>query len=212
MKKRIAGILALTLAFATLLGGCGSKMTADDAKSYAQACLDASYKGEFDEYLSQTDSTKEEAQEMYDNGINLTMEASDIENSGVSQELQDKYRQMFIDLYKSADYTLDNAKEDGEDGFTVDVTVKPFLIFEGLDDELNTKLEEIAANMTEVPSDEEINEMVYQAMYDIISPKLSNMEYGDPVTVTIHVVPDDDGVYYVPDDDYQAVENALLPE
>ena len=212
MKKRITGILALTLAFATLLGGCGSKMTADDAKSYAQACLDASYKGEFDEYLSQTDSTKEEAQEMYDNGINLTMEASDIENSGVSQELQDKYRQMFIDLYKSADYTLDNAKEDGEDGFTVDVTVKPFLIFEGLDDELNAKLEEIAANMTEVPSDEEINEMVYQAMYDIISPKLSNMEYGDPVTVTIHVVPDDDGVYYVPDDDYQAVENALLPE
>ena len=56
---------------------------------------------------------------------------------------------------------------------------------EGLDDELNAKLEEIAANMTEVPSDEEINEMVYQAMYDIISPKLSNMEYGDPVTVTI---------------------------
>ena len=52
MKKRIAGILALTLAFATLLGGCGSKMTTDDAKSYAQACLDASYKGEFDEYLS----------------------------------------------------------------------------------------------------------------------------------------------------------------
>ena len=38
------------------------------------------------------------------------------------------------------------------------------------------------------------------------------MEYGDPVTVTIHVVPDDDGVYYVPDDDYEAVENALLPE
>ena len=113
MKKKIAGILALTLAFATLLGGCGSKMTADDAKSYAQACLDASYKGEFDEYLSQTDSTKEEAQEMYDNGIDLTMEASDIENSGVSQELQDKYRQMFIDLYKNADYTLDNAKEDG---------------------------------------------------------------------------------------------------
>ena len=152
MKKRIAGILALTLAFATLLGGCGSKMTADDAKSYAQACLDASYKGEFDEYLSQTDSTKEEAQEMYDNGINLTMEASDIENSGVSQELQDKYRQMFIDLYKSADYTLDNAKEDGEDGFTVDVTVKPFRIFEGLDDELNAKLEEIAEYIKLDPS------------------------------------------------------------
>ena len=212
MKKRIAGILALTLAFATLLGGCGKKMTAEDAKSYAKACLDASYKGEFDEYLSQTDSTKEEAQEMYDNGINLTMEASDIENSGVSQELQDKYRQMFIDLYKNADYTLDNAKEDGDDGFTVDVTVKPFLIFEGLDEELNAKLEELAANMTEVPSDEEINELVYQAMYDIMAPKLSDMEYGDPVTVTIHVVPDDDGVYYVPDDDYQAIENALLPE
>lgn len=100
--------------------------------------------------------------------------------------------------------SLDNAKEDGEDGFTVDVTVKPFLIFEGLDDELNAKLEEIAANMTEVPSDEEINEMVYQAMYDIISPKLSNMEYRRSGYGNDHVVPDDDGVYYVPDDDYRS--------
>ena len=127
--------------------------------------------------------------------------------SGISVSASD-----FSDDTSAQEQILDNAKEDGEDGFTVDVTVKPFRIFEGLDDELNAKLEEIAANMTEVPSDEEINEMVYQAMYDIISPKLSNMEYGDPVTVTIHVVPDDDGVYYVPDDDYQAVENALLPE
>ena len=213
MKRRTKVMTLLVLAMSMLLCACGAKYGPEDAKAYAKSCLDASYKGEFTEYVKLTDSTEEEAQEMYDNGIDLTMEASEILTSGVSQELQDKYRQLFIDLYKSAKYTLGEAKEDGDDGFTVVVTVEPFTIFDGLDTELTAKLEELAANLSENPTDEEINELVYQAMYDLMIAKMGdNMTYGDPVDVTLHVLPDEDGVYYIPEDDLYAVENAMVPQ
>ena len=91
MKRRTKVMTLLVLAMSMLLCACGAKYGPEDAKAYAKSCLDASYKGEFTEYVKLTDSTEEEAQEMYDNGIDLTMEASEILTSGVSQELQDKY-------------------------------------------------------------------------------------------------------------------------
>ena len=65
--------------------------------------------------------------------------------------------------------------------------------------------------MSEV-TDDMVDELVYQTMYDLLSAKLDNLQYGDETTVTLHVKPDDDGVYYIPDDDLQEVENALVPQ
>ena len=57
MKGMRRGILALALllSLAAMLAGCGGGMTAEDAKEYVQAVLDASYKGEFDSYMELTD-------------------------------------------------------------------------------------------------------------------------------------------------------------
>ena len=75
MKRMKCGILALLAAVSmAVLTGCGGGMTADDAKEYAQAVLDASYKGEFDSYMELTDSTEEEAREMYEGNVDTTME------------------------------------------------------------------------------------------------------------------------------------------
>ena len=66
MKKMKSLVLILVLALsAWTLTGCGG-MSEDEAKEYAQAVLDASYKGEFDSYMELTDSTEEEAREMYE--------------------------------------------------------------------------------------------------------------------------------------------------
>ena len=53
--------------------------------------------------------------------------------------------------------------------------------------------------------------VVYQAMYDLMLARTSNMVYGDPVVVTIQVLPDADGVYYIPEADLLAIESALVP-
>ena len=61
MKRK--GMLAMLLAgVMTVLCACSSGMSAADAKSYAQAVMDASYKGEFEDYMEWTDSTEEEAE------------------------------------------------------------------------------------------------------------------------------------------------------
>lgn len=204
-------VVALTTVLALSACGSSSKMTGSDAKKYAQSVLDASYKGEFTEYMKQTDCTKDEAEEMYNKGIDSTMDASGLDDTDVSDELKEEYRQLFIDIYKSADYTLDDAKEDGEDGFTIDVKIKPFTLFNGMEEELQTAVQEKAAAMSEL-TDAEVDELVYQTMYDLLSAKLENLEYGDETTVTLHVKPDDEGVYYIPDDDLEAVESALVPQ
>ena len=211
MKKKSRILVAVVLMMAFLLTACGGGMTAEDAREYAQSCLDAAYKAKFDTYMKWTESSREEAQAMYDEGINNSMTASGLAEAGVSQELQDKYEQLFKDMYGQANYTLAEAVEDGADGYTIDVTVCPFTVFDGLEDELMTVVEDLASNLTTVPTDQEINEMVFQAMYDLLSARNENMVYGDPVVVTIQVIPDADGVYYIPDADLLAIESALVP-
>ncbi len=211
MKKKTGLLTVLALVMAFVLTACSGGMTAEDAKEYAQACLDATYKAEFDTYMKWTDSSREEAQAMYDQGIVNTMEASGFDEAGISQDLKDAYEQLFIDLYGQAKYSLADAVEDGADGYTIDVTVHPFTVFDGFEDEVLAELEERASGLTTMPTDEEVNEMVFQAMYDLLKVKVENMVYAEPQVVTIHVLPDSEGVYYVPDNDFYAIEETMVP-
>ena len=62
------------------------------------------------------------------------------------------------------------------------------------------------------PTEEEIYQIVYQKMYDIISAQIGSAEeYGSPAVVTVRVKLDGDE-YYVPDEDYVAIDNALIGE
>ena len=124
MKKMKSLVLILVLAVsAWTLTGCGG-MSEDEAKEYAQAVLDASYKGEFDSYMELTDSTEEEAREMYEGNMDATMAAVGFEEMGASQEMQEDYRQLFLDMAKLAKYSLGEVTEI-EDGFEIQVTVEP---------------------------------------------------------------------------------------
>ncbi len=211
MKKKTGLLAALALVMVVVLTACSSGMTAKDAKEYAQSCLDASYKAEFDTYMKWTDSTKEEAQAMYEQRIVNAMEVSGFVEAGITQELQDAYEQLFIDIYGQAKYSLADAVDDGADGYTIDVTIHPFTVFVGIEDEFMVELEEKFAGITTMPTDEDVNEMVFQVMYDLLKVRVENMVYGEPQVVTIHVLPDSDGVYYVQEEDFYAIEEAMVP-
>ncbi len=73
--KRNVSLILVGLMAVGMLAGCGMKP--DDAKSYVQATLDAGYKANFDEYTKITDSTKEEAQKLFDNNIDTVTNRSD---------------------------------------------------------------------------------------------------------------------------------------
>lgn len=209
MKKK--GLLAILLiGVMTILCGCGG-MSTEDAQSYAKSVLDASYKGEFDKYIEWTKSSEEEAKELYEGNIDTTMNEAGFGDLGISDELTESYRQLFLDMIKQAKYEVGEAKEADDDAYTIDVTIEPFIAFEGLEEEVNASFTEEISNMEEIPSDDEINQMVFQKMYDLMVERIASPVYGDPVTVTITVQPDADGVYYISQEDMTALDDALFP-
>ena len=211
MKRMKCGILALLAAVSmAVLTGCGGGMTADDAKEYAQAVLDASYKGEFDSYMELTDSTEEEAREMYEGNVDTTMEVVGFVELGVSEEMQANYRQLFLDMAKQAKYSLGDVSEI-ENGYEIEVTVEPFTGMSNLETELTDALMADLASVTEIPSEEELNEMTMQKMYDLLSEKVANPEYGEAQTMTLRVTADSDNVYSIPEEDTTALDSAMFP-
>lgn len=209
MRTKKKSLLALILVLVmVLLSGCGG-MSKDDAKAYTQAVLDAQYKGEFKEYMEQTDSTEKEAKEMYEGNLDEMLAGVGIDESSLSAEMVENYKTLFLDLAKKVDYKIGDVKEADDDAYTVDVKIKP-LMLEGLDDQVMSAVEEEIADITEVPSQEEINELVYGKMYDVLTGFVDNPSYGDEETITLHVKPDKDGVYYIPDEDLETLDNATV--
>ena len=206
MKKRISFMIAIAVCFSMLLGGCEKKLTTENAPDYVKSALDACYKADFDAYMEFTNSTKEEAEELYEQGLDTNMEASGILGASVSPELQEQYRQLFADILNLSKYEVGEAKEDG-DGFTVEVNVEPFIMFNDLEQELLPLLEtEEAAALT---TDDEKTQFVFQKMYELMSSKLEAPEYGEAETVTVHIQPDDDGVQTIDEDDLAALDAAM---
>lgn len=212
MKGMRRGILALALllSLAAMLAGCGGGMTAEDAKEYVQAVLDASYKGEFDSYMELTDSTEEEAVSMYEGNVDATMATVGFDEMGISEDMQEDYRQLFLDLAKQAKYSLGEATEI-ENGYEIEVTIEPFIGMNDLENELTSILMQDLAAAAEIPTEEELNQMTMQTLYDLLSEKVASPEYGEAQTMTVRVTADSDNVYSIPEEDTTALDSAMFP-
>ncbi len=212
MKGMRRGILALALllSLAAMLAGCGGGMTAEDAKEYVQAVLDASYKGEFDSYMELTDSTEEEAVSMYEGNVDATMATVGFDEMGISEDMQEDYRQLFLDLAKQAKYSLGEATEI-ENGYEIEVTIEPFIGMNDLENELTNILMQDLAAAAEIPTEEELNQMTMQTLYDLLSEKVASPEYGEAQTMTVRVTVDSDNVYSIPEEDTTALDSAMFP-
>ena len=122
MKKFKNVIVALLVLIMGTLSGCAA-FQKFDASGYTKACLDATYKGEFDEYIKLTKQTKEDAEKTYNQ--NLELATQQLTAVGVSEELSEKYMQLFTDLFKNTKYTVKEAKEGKDKNYTVEVEIEP---------------------------------------------------------------------------------------
>ena len=99
-------------------------------------------------------------------------------------------------------------EEDG-DGFAVEVTYQAYTGWNELDAELETVLTDIASSMTGMPSDEEINEIVYEEMLKLVQQKLEDPSYGEAQTFTVHVDKGSDNVYSINENDLIDLDYAM---
>ena len=200
MKKVFVTCLAGIMVMATV-AGCGKF----DAAGYVTACLDLLTKGETEQYMKLTDRTKEQAEQDYEDNIDSMMEG--MGEVGLSDELTENYK----DIYKKAKYTVTGAeKMKDKDGYTVTVEVEQMTgLFDGLEDEVTNRVMEEMANLTPDTTEDEINELVFQTMYDVLQERVDAISYNDPQTVTVEVL-GEDGVYSITDDGYTDLDDALI--
>lgn len=207
-KKKIAGVV-LAAVTALSITACGG-FSAEDASAYVKSALDAEYKADFDEYIKQTDSTQEEAEAMYQEGLDTITAGFGLDSLGISDELAEQYRDVAADLLVLAKYEVKDAAEEG-DGYAVEVSYEPYVGMQNLDQDLNAALEEITASISDIQSEEELNEMVYQKVLEILQQKVAEPEYGEEETYTIHVTKGSDNVYTITQDDLVGLDYAMFP-
>ncbi|MCI8560569.1 MAG: DUF5105 domain-containing protein [Dorea sp.] len=207
MLKRKVSLVMVVMMVLGMLTGCGMKP--DDAKAYVQATLDASYKAEFGEYAKITDSTEEEAQKLFDDNINKTINSLGFDALGATEETMDKYRELLKEISSKAKYTVGDVKE-ADGGFEVEVTAEPMEIFSGMQDELVAKMQEKATKSNEQLSEDKINQLAIDLVHELLTEKLAKVTYGEPKTITVHVTKNSDGVWNITESDLQTVDTSLF--
>ncbi len=207
MLKRKVSLVMVVMMVLGMLTGCGMKP--DDAKAYVQATLDASYKAEFGEYAKITDSTEEEAQKLFDDNINKTINSLGFDALGATEETMDKYRELLKEISSKAKYTVGDVKE-ADGGFEVEVTAEPMEIFSGMQDELVAKMQEKATKSDEQLSEDKINQLAIDLVHELLTEKLAKVTYGEPKTITVHVTKNSDGVWNITESDLQTVDTSLF--
>lgn len=209
-KGRIFGVLVVAVVL--LLAAC--KMSPEEVGTYAQSILDASYKADFDEYTKQTESTKEEAEQLYESNIDQMLTIAGFDSAGLSDELLENYRQLFKDMLTLAEYEVGDVTEEEDGSFTVSVTAKPLTAFEGLEAEVTEAVQAELSGITDIsqiPGQDEINQMVFQKMYESLKKRMESPTYGDPQQAELHVSKDSDNVYSVSEADLTALDGILFP-
>lgn len=209
-KGRIFGVLVVAVVL--LLAAC--KMSPEEVGTYAQSILDASYKADFDEYTKQTESTEEEAEQLYESNIDQMLTIAGFDSAGLSDELLENYRQLFKDMLTLAEYEVGDVTEEEDGSFTVSVTAKPLTAFEGLEAEVTEAVQAELSGITDIsqiPGQDEINQMVFQKMYESLKKRMESPTYGDPQQAELHVSKDSDNVYSVSEADLTALDGILFP-
>ena len=210
MKHTKKALVALVMAVLMVaMTACSASKF--DASSYVKSCLDVLTKGEKDKYMELTGRTEEEATQDYED--NLQAMVDDMASIGITDEsLLEQYRTFFADLMKLTKYDVKEAKEDG-DNYTVDVEITPVTgVFDGIMDQLLSDAEEYGAEKAaagEEVTDEELQQWVCEKLLELVKANMASATYGEPTTVTVHVV-DNDDVYEIPEADYTALDDALI--
>ncbi|MBU3878554.1 hypothetical protein HGO97_022410 [Faecalicatena sp. AGMB00832] len=211
-KKRITAVVVAAVLLA-VLGGCVNKF---NAAGYTKALLDVTYKNETEQYIELTGSTQEAADEIFTKSLDATME--DYEKLNLPDELEKNYRQLFGDLMKSVRYTVSEAKEDDNGNFTVDVSVEPITIFDDTYSQFQEKAKEYATqvsndvmNGAEMPSEEEMQNHIYDIYYHILNEVLEQgLSYGKAEKVTVHINKGEGDIYEIPKEDMTALDDKML--
>lgn len=228
-KSRIFTTVLAAGVLAGVLCGCNSLSLnlgneSDRMKNYVQGYLDLTYKGQFnDDYLQELDLTEEEAQERYDQGIQVEVEF--FQNAiGIfdypTEEITQRLTELYKEIYSHSDYTVVSSNKMDSGNYVVEVTVRPIDIMTNFtSDDFQAIFEEVLADMgiTTQEQLEAMSEEDYQKadvayaekVLSLVKSQMANVGNGEEESFTVQI--EDDGDMWTPSqDDFDAIDLAMI--
>ena len=212
MKHAKKIFLPLLAALAVLTNGCGSQF---DPCNYVKALLDNSYKNDSTAFVEQEVGTKEQAEELYEEGIQNEINSL-LSGAAISDGLKEEFSSVIKDIFKSVKYTVGESTKGENGSYEVAVTYQKMNIFlpamESYMADLTAYTEEMnqkAENGEEVPSQDEITEQAYTYLKDALKNALGNVTYEEETSITMHVELSGN-MYSVNENDLKDMELALF--
>lgn len=207
-KRHVFMPVLLVVAVVFSMAGCGKKF---DASRYVKGCLDASTKGVFEDYVAMTNSTEEQAKKEYEDRMEAEVNAM-TGTIDMSEEMKEKYRTLYKDLYSKFKYEVGEATEGDNKSFTVPVKAYRLNVFAATMEETQKQLEDKVKELSKkkAPSTQESMQLYVEILADVLTEKLKSPEYGEPETITINLsVNSSSKEYEMSDSDINKVFDAL---
>ncbi len=218
MKFAMKKITAVFLVLLTITSLTGCSLFGNGKKTYAnyvQSLLDVNYKAEFTNYMNITGATQEEAQAVYDDGLNYLADAlmvaygvNDVEGS----DIKSQFVELAKNIYSHASYEITEVvKVDGV--YSVTVTIYPIDVLLITYDDVVAYIEDMNQRVTAGEyNDYELDEYEIeyaQGIINILNEAIPNIGNGEGVPITVTIL-DNGEYYYISDADFLALDKAIL--
>lgn len=210
--KKIIILLFIMSVLCLMMSGC---IKTFDCSGYVKSMLDATYKGQFDDYAEATGSSVEAIEEDYDQFIEHETQiflhfCGLNEDDILPDDLADELSQTLKNIYSQVRYTVQEADRDGN----VEIDVEPLDIYNSVYKEFLQFNEDFKTRNNnyefEDCTDEEFTREYLKPLIDILKEHESHLEYNEPVTVKVIVAPDDDGKYTISNEEVTEIYNAII--
>lgn len=208
-KLAVLSVCALSVG---LLAGCGNSF---DASAYTKAVLDNSYKNDSTGFVELKVGTAEESAEIYQNGLDEMVD-SFLLGMDVTEEQEAGFEEAIANILASAKYTVGEAEKQDDGSYVVNVTYEKMDVFAEAIELYQADITEMMENMTEIPSDEELEEMLVNSLKDCLLEATGTATYEEAATTTITIeiednlyTPNEDDLFRLNESlfDYEAVNN-----
>lgn len=187
-----------------------------DASGYVKGIMDASYKGEYETYIQLTEDTMENAQTAYDAIMNTKAEGfANYTAVTLNDETKGKFIEFSKQIYQQAKYEVSDATKTDK-GFTVDITIYPMLILQSISSEGKEYVEDFNNRNTNGEfaelTEEEFAAEYAKGIMQIFENNIPKIEYGDPVTITVNVVLQENKLYTLESEEFTKIDSEILKQ
>lgn len=182
--------------------------TAEDARAYVKAFLDLMCTGDYDHSVNMIDIDPGEESEIIDEGL-----AAVASNMGMSEELQGDFITVLKTAFSKCKYTVGDATPTEDGGYDVIVSITPLKVYSVSEEKMTEEFSKKTAGLdVNNISDEDMNNLIYSILIEIIQDNLKEPTYSETQEVVVHygLLDDTNNIYGLSEEDGTKLAYVLI--